>query len=141
MKIGKETNINTKKEIIENISYYMMIDDFIDNSFRESVLNEIENWIEENNIYNMTNIYGPYITGDRNSVEDVRIKSNLSRINDKEEYRKILKRENFITLENKECGKFIKSISLIEISYQKTFTQRGKKHDNSFTIIFSTIKL
>ena len=116
MKIGKETNINTKNEIIENISYYMMIDDFIDNGFREAVLNEIENWIEENNIYNITDIYGPYITGDRNSVEDVRIKSNLLRIGDKEEYRKILKRENHTTLENKECGRFVKSISLIEKS-------------------------
>ena len=141
MKIGKETNINTKNEIIENISYYMMIDDFIDNDFRESVLNEIENWIEENNIYNIDEVYGPYITGDRNSVEDVRVKSNLLRITDKEEYRKILKREDPDILENKECGKFIKSISLIEMAYQKMFTHRGKKHDNSFTIIFSTVKL
>ncbi len=141
MKIGRDTKINTKKDIIDNIIYYMMIDDFPDNDFRETVINEIDNWIEENQLYSINQINGPYITGDRSGVEDVRIKSNLSRIANKEEYRKMLKRETPIILENQLCGKFIKCISLIEMAYQKTYAQRGKKHDNSFTIIFSTVKL
>ena len=139
--INKDINLSTNKKVLDHILYYMMIDDIDDIKFSNQVIEKIEAWIEENQIYDINKLYGPYYIGNLDCANDIRIKSNLMPIDDKEKYRKLLRQDNPKEIFGNDI-KFLVSITTIEISFtNREKTTRYKNRESNIRIIFSIDKL